>query len=167
LIDDKIPVFDGFLVEKLCYHSLDSLDLFLWINSRLSKSVTHTWTFSDTVRYTIKKTKLGRQVMTLFSHFDQEHGLVHLCDPFFVAQKEVLGDRDNFILVLKSHRGWVNIEHHICDKVGPLVAPVCNDWLLTELQACNLFKAVLITSTLIFDLHDSLKTTFSRHELKN
>jgi hypothetical protein len=69
--------------------------------------------------------------------------------------------------VLESHGDWIDVEHHICDEVSPLIAPICDDWLLTELQTCNLFKAMLITSTLISNLHDSLKTGFSGHELKN
>jgi len=69
--------------------------------------------------------------------------------------------------VLKCHRHRVDIEHNICYEVGPLVAPVCDDWLITELEAHNLFKAVLIALTLVSDLHDPLQTSFSGHELED
>ena len=92
LIDDKVPVFDGLLVEKLGDHRLDPPDLLLWINPCLSKSVSHTWTFSDAVRHAVKKTKLSRQVVTLFSYLNKEHGLIDLSYPFFVTQKEVVSD---------------------------------------------------------------------------
>ncbi len=69
--------------------------------------------------------------------------------------------------MLESHCRRVDIEHHICNKVGPLVTPICDDWLCAELKSCNLFVPVLITMTFVFDLHHPLQTTFSGHELKD
>lgn len=59
LIDDEVPVFDGLLVEKFGHHLLDSPNLLLGIDPCLSKSISHTWTFSDTIRYAVEKTKLS------------------------------------------------------------------------------------------------------------
>jgi len=59
LIDDEVPVFDGLLVEKFGHHLLDSPNLLLGIDPCLSKSISHAWTFSDTIRYAVEKTKLS------------------------------------------------------------------------------------------------------------
>ena len=59
LIDDEVPVFDGLLVEKFSHHLLDSPNLLLGIDPCLSKSISHAWTFSDTIRYAVEKTKLS------------------------------------------------------------------------------------------------------------
>jgi hypothetical protein len=69
--------------------------------------------------------------------------------------------------VLEGHSRRIDIEHHIRNKVGPLVTPISDDWLCTELESCNLFVSVLITTTLVSDLHYPLQTTFSGHELKD
>lgn len=54
LVNHKIPIFDGFLTEKLSDHLLDPSDLFLRIDSRLGKSISHTWSLSYAVWNTIK-----------------------------------------------------------------------------------------------------------------
>ena len=59
LIDDEVPVFDGLIVEKFGHHLLDSPNLLLGIDPCLSKSISHTWTFSNTIRYAVEKTKLS------------------------------------------------------------------------------------------------------------
>jgi hypothetical protein len=59
LIDDEVPVFNGLLVEKFSHHLLDSPNLLLGIDPCLSKSISHAWTFSDTIRYAVEKTKLS------------------------------------------------------------------------------------------------------------
>ena len=69
--------------------------------------------------------------------------------------------------MLKGHAHRVYIEHNITDEVGPLVAPVGDDGLVAKLKSSNLFEAVLISLALISQLHDSLETSFSGHELKN
>jgi len=59
LIDDEVPVFNGLLIEKFSHHLLDSPNLLLRIDPCLSKSISHAWTFSDTIRYAVEKTKLS------------------------------------------------------------------------------------------------------------
>ncbi len=69
--------------------------------------------------------------------------------------------------MIEGHCHGIYIEHYICDEVGSLVAPVCNNWLITKLEACNLFKAMLIALALFSDLHDPLQTSFRWHKLED
>lgn len=69
--------------------------------------------------------------------------------------------------MLESHRYWIHIKNNVSHKVCSLVAPVCNDRLIAKLKSYNLLKSVLVTLTLISQLHDSLKATLCWHKFKN
>ena len=69
--------------------------------------------------------------------------------------------------MLKGHSHRVYIEHNISDEVGSLVAPVCDDRLVTELKSSYLLPTVLVALAIVFYFEKSLETTFSGHKLEN
>ena len=69
--------------------------------------------------------------------------------------------------MLKGHGCWVYIEHNISDEVGSLVAPVCDDRLVTELKSSYLLPTVLVALAIFLYFNKSLETTFSGHKLEN
>lgn len=136
-------------------------------DSCLSKSVSHAWSLSDTVRHTIDQAELSWQVVTLLCDLHKEHGLLDLSDSLVVALLKVLSHRNDISLVLKGHSHRVYIEHNISDEVGSLVAPVCDDRLVTELKSSYLLPTVLVALAIVFYFEKSLETTFSGHKLEN
>ena len=61
---------------------------------------------------------------------------------------------------------WILIKDNVSDKVGALVAPVCDDALSAEFELHSLLPHAL-TRGIVLDLQNSLETSLCRHELED
>jgi len=133
----------------------------------LSKCISHTRSFSYTIRNSINQAELSWQIVTFLSDFYQKHRLLRVSNFFVVALLKVLSHTNNISLVFKGHGHRVNIEHYISDEISSLVAPVCYDWFVTKLESDNLFETMLVSLALISKFLNSLEASFCRHEFKD
>ena len=61
---------------------------------------------------------------------------------------------------------WVLVKVYVVDDVGPLVTPVSDDTLLSELGTAHLLPAVGI-GCIVLELIAPLQAAGGRHELEN
>jgi hypothetical protein len=132
-VELESPFSHAFLIKELFAHALDSFDLLIRPNSRLSKSVTHSSTFTNIVRDTVDEAEFRREEERVISSLDLEERLLGLGDFHLVLSIEIVSDGSLFTLILEGHGHWTVLEDYITDNVSSFVAPVGDDGMTTVL----------------------------------
>ena len=166
LFNLKTPVLDCLLLEELLTHLLDLVDLVLWSDPSPGQSVTHAWRLTDAIRDSIDQTELWRKVVVGVRDLDSEERLADILHSLVVDLAEVVSDLRLNIIEDERVTDWVLLKVNIVDDVGPLVAPVSDDALVTELEADDLLELVLAVAVLP-DLIDPLETSLGCHKLED